>query len=190
MLQSVDLPNRNLKSDRLLSLTAACIRAVMWIRFKYELPFSEALDLARVHDLRSALDEIAAKIEVHRNLPDSNARVGLAIVESKLEHPVAKDVVDYSEKVVAIRLKTAETLSARTTSAEDRASLLSMLRGVRIESQHWAQEYSRFFIALANLYRQTRSDLMELELNSVERDKALGELERIMSDAICSAGRI
>src|SRR5215472_8884066 len=145
MLHSFDSTVGNPKSDRLLLLTATCIRAAVWLRFKYELPLSEALDLAHVHDLRSALDEITAKVEVHRSLPDSKARIDLAIVESKLESPAAKDVASYSQSVIAIRTKTAETLSARMTSAEDRASLLSALRKLRIESQRWAEDYSSLF---------------------------------------------
>ncbi len=57
------------KSDRVVGLTASCIQSVVLLRHRHELSRSVAIDLARVHDLPTAVRKYAEQLEVLRGAP-------------------------------------------------------------------------------------------------------------------------
>jgi len=178
-----------LKSDRVVYLTAACIRAAIRLKFHYEISFSESLEMARVHDLKSALSHFAAKMELHRNLPPES-RVKLSVVESALEPAVSSGLSSNSDGIVKLRIKTVDAISAQVNSLEDRSALLTKLRNLRTESKLWAEDYARFLASLGTLYRQTRTTLVEMGLADSDKHTALAALETIATNAIRQAGEI
>lgn len=177
------------RSERISLLTAAFIRAAVRLRFGYEMSASESVELARVHDLRSAIDSIGAKMELHRNLP-TRSRMELSIVESAIDPPVDRATTDSFGNVVSVRVKTLQTLSAETASVQDVGARRSALRALRTESRLWARDYGRFFEAMAKLYRNSRSKLIDMDLSGEDKMKAFAELEDIIVDGISRAGQI
>src|SRR6267154_1998469 len=89
------------KSERVVQLLAVCIRTA--VRFRYaprELSKPDAIDLARKHDLSSAMKAISGKMELHQNLPSDEGRFKLAVNEAKdLD---TKNVIAMREASVAI----------------------------------------------------------------------------------------
>jgi hypothetical protein len=185
-------PLRVPQSERTLSLFAVCIQVAVRLRFEQELPLSTALELARVHDLRSALRGIAAKLELHRNVSDAKAKAGLAFAEAALTSDEAAGAAAAEAAtiaaVIAVRKGATEAMSAHKFSADQRTALLATLREVREDSRRWANGYSRFSTALLDLYKAMRSELTKMPLASSDRARALAELEEIIRDATIRAG--
>jgi hypothetical protein len=173
-----------MQSQRVVQLLATCIRAAVRKQFGYEMSRDEALTLARVHSLRSALDEIRKKMELHQHLQGTKARTHLAVAEASLQGHHVVSQSEYSESIIAMRSKTLDAVNAVVESTEDREMLLASLRRVRRDWQLWADEYMHFFIALVKLYEEAKHRLAETTLE-VDRRKTMSlELEKIFADVL------
>lgn len=162
------------KSDRVIQLLAASICTAIRLRFSREISKGDSIDLARVHDLRSALNTITIKSELHRHLPGGRG-FDLAVAEAKLgsEH----------EMITAVRQATISTFDSNQSSASERQKLIEALRTTQQEARLWAKEYSRFLIEMETLYNKTNGQLNSLRLPLNRRLQAQSELEKLIANA-------
>ena len=174
------------KSERVVQLLAACIRTGTRIRFARELPRSDSIDLARIHDLSSAMKSISAKMEVHQNLPSDQRRFDLAVNEAKL---ISQADIG-TEKVVAIREASIAALESSNAISSQRRLVVVSLRLAQEEARSWARAYSRFMTDIESLHKSASGRLQGLRLATSVRVEAQSELEQIIVDAIGRAGEI
>jgi hypothetical protein len=170
------------KSERVVQLLAVCIRTA--VRFRYaprELSRPDAIDLARKHDLFSAMKAISAKMELHQNLPSDEGRFKLAVNE-------AKDLD--TENIIAMREASIAVLQSSQATASQRHLVVAGLYATQHEAQSWAKTYSRFVAEISSLYKSTNARIEDLHIPVTRRLKAQSELEQIIVDAIRRVGKI
>jgi hypothetical protein len=176
------------KSERVVKLLAACIRSA--VRFRYpqlNLSQTDAIDLARIHDLQSALRTISTKMEVHQSLLSEQRRFMLAVNEAKL----VSDADIGTENIIAIREASIAVLrSTSDATSSQRHLVVASLRIGLQEVRLWAKAYSRFLTEIESLYKSTNARIVGLRLSSTVRRKAQLELEQIIVDATRRAGEI
>jgi hypothetical protein len=174
------------KSERVAQLLAACIRAAVRLRYSHSLSQSDSIDLARTHDLRSALKAISEKMDLHQNLPDAQWRFTLAVAESKL----APETDLGTANIIAIRKASVTTVGSNQSNASERQLALAALRTTQQEVRLWAKTYSRFLTEIENLYQSTNTQIESLHLTSSSRLKAQAELQKVIVNAIERAGEV
>ncbi len=173
------------KSERVVQLLAATIRSAVRLRYARELSLDDSVDLARVHDLHSALKTIAVKTEVHQNLPDGRG-FSLAVAEAKLT--TGANLAN--EKIVAIREKSIATFEADQSNSSRRHEIVAALRTTQQETRVWAKAYARFLTEVEALYRSTNAELDTLHLPVGRRLEADSELQKLMVEMVRRAGEI
>lgn len=169
------------KSERVLRLTASCIRTAVRLRLGHNLSFDDAMDLARLHDVQSAVNSLEAKLEVHDNVPD-RVKISVAVSEAKLSNTVSG--AESVEHIIKIRSAAFGTGMAETQTAEQRESLINALQALRREANQWADGYQRFSGDLFAIYENAVRQLKKLPLTGTRRTQAMTELETIITDAI------
>jgi len=174
------------KSERVIRLLATCIRSAVRFRYAQNVSQTDAIDLARIHDLQSAMKTISEKMEVHRSLPDDQGRFKLAVAETKL----VSETDLGTAKIVAIRRATVDALGSNPGDLSQRQGLLASLRMVQQEARLWAKGYSRFLTEIASLHKSMNSRIVGLHLPTSVRLEAQSELEKLIVDAIRRAGEI
>jgi hypothetical protein len=170
------------KSERVVQLLAASIRAAVRLRYARDISRDDSIDMARAHDLPSALRTIAVKMEVHENLPDDHG-FDLADAETKLTSESHLG----TEKIVEIRRASLSTLESSQSNSSDRQFLIAGLHAVQQEARSWAKAYSRFLTEMETLYKSTRTRIDGLNLPLGKRLQAQSELEQMIVNAIKQA---
>jgi hypothetical protein len=171
------------KSERIVGLLAACIRAGVRLRYSQDITQGDSIDLARVHDLRSAMKAISEKLEVHQNLPSRRERLVLAITEAKLITAAGGGV----GSIIDIREASVATCgSSRAASSQSQIALVA-LRQVQRDARAWAREYSRFMAEIAKLHKSASAEIDALRLPASTRSKARAELEALLLGSIARA---
>jgi len=146
---------------------------------------SDAVDLARVHDIRSALKSIAEKLEVHKARPEES-RIQLAVMEAKLESSVTSG--ESIAQIIKVREASDQFQKERATI--QREQLVELLRTVQRQSSQWASEYRDFLRHLSTLYGNTRRKLLEIPAPAEIHARALAELEEILQRAVKAASQV
>lgn len=183
---SENSPQLATKSERVVKLLAACIRSAIRFRYAQTVSQTDAIDLARIHDLQSAMKTISEKMEVHRSLPDDQGRLKLAVAETKLVSETDLGTV----KIVAVRRATIDALGSNPGDLSQRQVLLASLRIVQQEARLWAKGYSRFLTEIASLHKSMNARIIGLNLPTSVRLEVQSELEKLIVDAIRRAGEI
>jgi hypothetical protein len=168
------------KSDRVLRLTATCIQAAVRLRLGMRIPFDDAIELARVHNVRSAVESIGAKLRVHESVPE-HVRVQVAVSEAKLS-----DVVTGSESTEHI-IKVRTVAFGPGLAAQMPALSESFKRGaeaIRREAMEWSVDYGGFSEDLFAMYRDAARQLKQIPITAERRAQAIAELETIIADAL------
>jgi hypothetical protein len=173
----------SLKSDRVLRLTASCIRSVVRIRYAYDISPASAIELARVHDVPSAVRVIGEKLELHQARSQA-ARFDIAITEAAFTVGPREDV----DRTVSVRRASIDVMSEQSQAGIPREVLVARLRDLRRECEQWAREYSRFIDRIATLYAQADRDLKALRLEPEAAKQAEVALERVLLVALRKAG--
>lgn len=181
----IHLPHH--KSDRVLRLTASCIRSVIRLRYGYEMHMPEAVDLARIHDVRSAVRVFGEKIELLHRVPRS-ARFKLAATEATFTSGVIPEE-DVSH-TVAVRRATIGAIPEYEQAGIPREVLVAHLREVRRASAQWALEYGRFIDRISSLHVEGVRGLTLLRLEHATGKRAEAELEQILLVALRKAGQL
>jgi hypothetical protein len=175
------------KSDRVLRLTASCIQSIVRSRYAHDMPMNVAIDLARAHDVRSAVQAYEQKLELHQGLPH-NTRIQLAGTEAAISRGVIP--AEEIDRTIAVRRGSLETMREGEQGEARREILVARLREVRRECEQWAREYSRFFDDIASLYQKAARDLRSLHLDAERARQADVELEQVLVLALHRAGQI
>jgi|ERR1700733_3715367 len=175
------------KSDRVVLLTARGIQTLVLRRYGHEISISDAVDLARAHNLRTALLTLATKMEIHVATADS-LQFDLALQETKLSSELADGVS--IDRVVDVRRAATSSASVSQNQLISREQLQAALAAIRRESNAWTREYKEFIESLSGIYKQTKNVLDELRLSVVDRRGAQEELENVMLVAIKKASGI
>lgn len=170
------------KSERVVLLTASCIRSLVRLSFSYEMSMRDAVELAHAHDLRSAIGTVRAKLELHRGKPE------LAVTEAKL----TRNLVSTEElrRTLEVRREAVATEKNTEDGARDREALVERLRVIRRESELWARQYSAFMRRLSSVYSEGRKQIAALRLPPGNSTNAQLELERIILEAMRRAAEI
>jgi hypothetical protein len=166
------------KSERVVRLTAACIQAAIRLRLNVSIPFSDAIDLARVHDVRSAVEGVRSKLQVHEAVPQS-IRLKIAVSEAKLSDSVTGQ--ESTEHILNVRNTTFENMVPETNDTS--ASIVRGLEAIVRDAAEWVGEYRRFSDDLLAIYRDGTRRLNQLPLTFERRAQARSELESIIADA-------
>lgn len=137
MRHSVDLLSP--QPDRVLRLTASCIQSIVRVRHGYEIPMADAIELARVHDVRSAVRIMGEKLELLRTVPQA-ARLKLATTEATFTVGfLPKEDVD---RTVSVRRASIGVMSEQMQAGMPREILVAKLHELRRECEQWAREFS------------------------------------------------
>lgn len=141
----------------------------------------DAVELARVHNLHSAVDVFGKKLELHFNTPDA-IKFKLALAETKFTHPGngSEDV----KNTVNARMATITTISDNTQNELNRQHLVGTLHDVRRESETWAREYARFIERLTLLHGEAIAELESFRLDTESIGQAKMELGQILLNAL------
>lgn len=174
------------KSDRVLRLTASCVQSIVRLRYRYEMPMSEAIDLARIHDVRSAVRAFADKLELLQNIPQA-ARFTLAAAEATFTGGVVSPA-DYVDHTIAVRRASIGAPTEREQSGVPREVLIANLRQLRREWEQWAREFAHFMDRIASLYVEGDRALKLLGLEPETAKRAEAELEQVLLIALHKAG--
>ena len=175
------------KSDRVRRLTASCVQSVARLRYGYEMPIADAIDLARVHDLRTAVRTFEEKLELLQNVPQAT-RFKLATTEAALAGGLNRRAgVDHT---IAVRRASIGTMPEREQLGVPREILVARLRELRRSWERWAREYSRFIDRVASLHAEAERDLKLLRLEPETAKRAKAELERVLLVALLEAGEL
>jgi hypothetical protein len=180
VLHSVEVPYQ--KSDRVLRLTATCIRSVVRVRYGYDISMASAIELARVHDVPSAVRVIGEKLELHQGRSQA-ARFDIAATEAAFTVGTKEDV----DRTVSVRRASIDAASEQKQAGMPREVLVTRLRVLRRECEQWAREYSRFMDSIATLYAKADRDLKALRLQPEASKMAAVELESILLTALGKA---
>jgi hypothetical protein len=175
------------KSDRVLRLTASCVQSIVRIRYRYVMPMSEAVDLARIHDVRSAVRTFGEKLDVHQNVPQA-ARFKIAAAEATFTGSLSS--ADYVDHTIAVRQASIGTTHEREQTGAQREILIANLRGLRREWEQWAREYVHFIDSIAALHVQADRELKLLCLEPETARRAEAELEQVLLVALHKAGEL
>lgn len=175
------------KSDRVLRLTASCVQSIVRRRYRYEMPMAEAIDLARIHDVRSAVQTFGEKLELLQNVPQA-ARFKLAATEATFTGGLnPADDVDHT---VAVRRASIGTTHEREQIGIPREILIANLRELRREWERWARDFGYFIDRLASLHAEGERGLKLLRLEPELAKRAEAELEQILLVALHRAGEL
>lgn len=168
------------KSERVLNLLATSIQVGVEAVLGTQIGFADARDLARVHALRSSIDLIRAKKEVHREVANPEQRERVVIAEAKVES--ASDL--HLDTVVEIRRATGEVFEIAADARADEQQRQALVVNLRQEILTWGSSYRRFLRQLFELYELRRRQLIELRLEGDEARLALAELEGVFIVAL------
>jgi hypothetical protein len=182
-----NLPLLHHKSDRVLRLTASCVQTAIRLCYAYEMSMSEAVDLARIHDVRSAVRVFGEKLELFNSVPRPT-RFRLAATEATFTSGVIPE--DDLIHTVAVRRASIGTISEHERAGISRLVLVAHLREVRRASEQWAREYGGFMDRIALLHMEGVRDLKLLRLEPETGKRADGELERVILVALRKAGEL
>ncbi len=150
-----------------------------------DLSVADSVELARVHDLRSAIRRISRGLELHRNLPNKGMQFRLAVAEAKLT--TESDVA--TGKIIEVRKVSVEALVATQTGSSEREVLVKRLRVVQHEFGEWSRTYSRFLDDVATLRRNARAEIHHLRLPAEDRSAALIAVDGIILNALVRAAQ-
>jgi hypothetical protein len=176
------------KSDRVARLTASCLRSLVWRRYSREISPDQALNLGRIYDLRSAMETIKLKLELHRPIPDESARFGLAVTEAVLTPP--EDPAKNLNRIIQVRRESANTRTAGDQGELHRETLIRSLQILRRDWELWVREYSHFIEQLGLLHRVAIRELNSLSLNPEIANRAYEELQGILLRALEQASEL
>jgi hypothetical protein len=174
------------KSERVVRLLSACIRTITRRQYSEVLPVAEFFELARNHDLRSALKAIKEKMDLHATMPDRRHRLSLAVAEAA----IGTDNTFSRQKVIAVRgASVILQEEERAKLAHDRI-LRTVIRSAQDQAHQWSSSYSRFQTEISKLYNATSLRIDELGLPAVRRIEARAALEQIIQKAVEHAGQL
>jgi hypothetical protein len=142
---------------------------------------SEARDLARVHTLSSAIDEIEKKIQVHEGLQDAKRRTKLAIHETIVTGPQENQLTQ--DRLDAIVKSREVTHALQTDRSTGKASISEILR-LQKEVTVWGTDYRRFLRSVYDLYKLRRQELEALNLGTIRTTQVTVELDKLFMDAL------
>lgn len=172
-------------SERIRDLLATTIRVGVRRVFGNGISFADARDLARVHTLTTAIEQIAKALDVHRELPHAEQRLKLAIMEAKLMPSTEGAASGWQEAaIIRARKTTFETFNQRRGADGTLQLTHSQLLKLRAEILDWGKSYRWFLRSLARLYPQRRQELGALRLSKQQMHQALEELDHIFASAI------
>jgi SLT domain-containing protein len=175
------------KSERVRRLTASCIQSVVRLRCGYEMSMADAIDLARIHDVRSAVRIIEEKLELLQNVPQA-MRFKLAATEAALTGGLSsREDID---NTVAVRRASIGPKSERQPAGVSLEILITGLQKLRRQWERWAREYSRFISRIASLHAEADRDLNSLHLEPETAKRARADLERVLLVALRKAGEL
>jgi hypothetical protein len=175
------------KSDRVRRLTASCVQSVVRRRYGYEMPMADAIDLARIHDVRSAVRIFEEKLDLFKNVPQPT-RFKLATTEATLTGGLTpREDIDHT---VAVRRVSFGTMSEYEQAGVSREILVARLHELRRQWERWAREYSRFIDRVASLHVEADRDLNLLRLEPETAKRAKAELERVLLVALRKASEL
>lgn len=175
------------KSDRVLRLTATCVQAVVRLRFAYDLSSDDAIELARIHDVRSAVEILGGKLELWRSIPEG-PRFELAVAETKLAGGLIP--AEDAKGTVEVRRGYIQTTAEDGQAGTQREKLILGLHELRREAEQWGREYGRFIDRLLSLYAGARKDLVLLRLAPETAKQAESELEQVLLVALHKADEL
>jgi hypothetical protein len=175
------------KSDRVVFLTASCVRSIVRLRFAYEMPMADAIDLARVHDLRSATEAVREKLEVLRNVPEAG-RARQAVAEAKLTRGLLPR--EELERTIKLRERSIGSTTVTEEAEAQRETLVTRLRALRRDWERWGREYSDFMDSMALIHSRACLELEALHLPPEVGARAEAELEAILLEAVSAANGI
>ena len=151
------------------------------------MPFADAIDLARIHDVRSAVRIFEEKLELLQSVPQAT-RFRLATTEAALTGGLSpREGVD---QTVAVRRVSIGAMSESEQSGVSREILVARLRELRRQWERWAREYSRFIDRVASLHLEADRDLKLLRLEPETAKRAKADLERVLLVALRKAGEL
>lgn len=165
-----ELVVRSNQSPRVHRMLAAAIRAAALSNLQINLSKSDSFDIARVHDLRSALQTLEAKQRLHSVLP-RDAGLKLAIAETKLVNP-SKTL--HIPEIEILRQKTQDdlTLRHRERTEHDRA-----IRRVQEDIRTWRGSMQALMVGLEKIFHRKKQNLIEIELPYEVKAKFMKEME-------------
>jgi hypothetical protein len=172
------------QSDRVMRLTAACIRAAVRLEHGHEMSMDDALDLARIYSVPAAVAAVRAKMDLLRAVMNP-VRVKLAIGEAKLAGGLTGE--DHLSRIIEIRRASLDFVDDTGKGGQQREAVMAALREVRKEWNSWASEYLGFVSALSSLHAQGTRELQALRLDPEDARQAEIGLERIMLAALSRA---
>jgi hypothetical protein len=184
--ENVDL--MRYKSDRVLRLTASCVQSIVRVRYRYEMPMTEAIDLARIHDVRSAVRAFGEKLELFQSVPQA-ARFKLAATEATFTGSVVPPA-DYVDHTIAVRRASIGVPSEREQNGVPREIFIANLRQLRREWEQWAREFADFMDCIASLHLEGDRGLKLLRLEPETAKRAEAELEHVLLIALRKAGEL
>jgi hypothetical protein len=168
-------------SERLRELLAASIRVGIQRVLGYEMHLSEARDLARVHTLSSAIEEIEKKIQVHEGLQDTKRRTKLAIHETIVTGPQENQLTqDRWDAIVKSREVTHTLQTGKSTGKATVSEILRLQREVTA----WGIDYRRFLRSVFDLYKLRRRELEALNLGASRTTQVTAELDSLFMKAL------
>lgn len=171
------------KSERVTLLLASCIRTAVRIKFGKDLPFPDALDLARVYGVRAALRTLHDKLEVYQSWPDPKDKFGIAVTEVKI---IGGDET-HPEDITKVREELRKKLDAEREQAANQRVFLENLRNVESEFTKWSSDYLAFVREVYELQRRTRAEVQRLSLSQEAKARAFKEIEAIILRAVSVA---
>src|SRR5216684_1281537 len=168
-------------SERLRNLLATSIQVGVRQVLGWEMNLSEARDLARVHTLSSAINEIKEKIHVHEGLQDPKRRAELAIHETIVSGSQEQQLtVHHLDTIVRSREVTLALQSGRSSLKTTVSDILRLQK----EISTWGNEYRRFLRSVYRLYSLRLRELQALNLGTTQARKATAELDDLFMDAL------
>jgi hypothetical protein len=171
------------KSERVVLLTASCIQSIARLRHGAEIPTRNAIALARVHDVRSASEVIATKLDLMRAVPEA-IRLPLVVAEAQLE----TGTYDKSHIDALLRARRASVqVIDNTRGLAPRHEVVAALQRIRKEWSEWGDRYLAFVRSLGHIHASATQELGQIRLSSELLKRAETELERIALGAIRKA---
>jgi len=175
------------KSDRVLRLTASCVQTVVRLRYGYELPVADAVELARIHDVRSAVRIFGEKLRLLENIPRPT-RFTLAATEAAFTGGIIPE--EDLDRTIAVRRASIGTIPEHEQAGARREILVANLRELRRAWEQWAREYAHFIDRLAALLAEGERELKLLRLEPETAERAGTELEQVLLVALRKAGEL
>jgi hypothetical protein len=173
-------------SQRVISLSAVCIRKLAAVHLDTEVTESQARDLSLSHsgDLESAIRMLKRKLELHKG-PEGRA---LAIAESSLVS--ALQDVNATQTTTKVRIEALQSARAVSQIVATARKMRERDKELRDDILRWEADQRRFlhFLdALDLLYVKIKTRLRLLHLSDSKQEEAESALETILQRAVLRA---